>query len=183
MLHDSGITLGRHLLRVKKTQNSGLQVSYVLTACTNATKPTFAHHMLQQGKYTNIRYHLLVRACVPVRGIVLLYFIQSYALTSMENLSSPHVPGFPAPCTNDLGADGAYTLNKKPLSQRCTTLDEVIQYLAYGTSATASPQHPDIRVQPTGEPIRPATPPDDAPAGFRERKASVYNGFTDSSTV
>ena len=116
---------------------------------------------------------------------VLFYCIlsESYSLTSMENLSSPLVPGFPAPCTNHVGADGAYTLNKKPLSQRCTTLDEVIRYLTYGTSAPASPQHPDIRVQPTGEPIRPSTPLDDAPTGFRERKASVYNGFTDSSTV
>ena len=74
MLHDSGITLGRHLLRVKKTQNSELQASYVLTICTNTTKPTFAHHMIQQGTYTNICYHCFVRARVPVRGIVLLYF-------------------------------------------------------------------------------------------------------------
>ena len=74
----------------------------------------------------------------------------------MECLSSPLVPDFLVPCTNNLGADGAYTLNKKPLSQRCTTLDEVIQHLANSASA-ASPQHPDIRVQPTGDPIHPPT--------------------------
>ena len=52
------------------------------------------------------------------------------------------------------GSGGAYVINGKALSQRCTTLEDAVAYLATGGGG-AGTKHPDIRVRPTGEPVQP----------------------------
>ena len=84
MLRDTGITLGCHLLRVKKAQGSGQQASYVLTICTNTTKPTFAHHMLQQGTYPGMYHGDSALLCV---GVVLLLVFLLYWQGIIANTS------------------------------------------------------------------------------------------------
>ena len=47
---------------------------------------------------------------------------------------------------------GLYTINNKPLSKPCTSLDQAVAHLASGQGSPE--RHPDIRIRPAGAPLR-----------------------------